>query len=130
MSYDPVENEVWFVKIGARDLGIWLEMSFGPKCPKSSYRPQIPRSWFFIISWFYWILIMILQKMRSSLWKLELGFLTYGLIFSLGPYWPRPVFRSHTPHVFIGHFWKSYECLFPENWKKPITNLSGAILDM
>ena len=45
---------------------------------------------FFEISWFYWIHLMILEKMRSCLWKLQLGFWTYGLIHFLGPAkWPK-----------------------------------------
>ena len=44
---------------------------------------------FFEILWFYWIHPMILEKMRSCLWKLEPGFLTNGLISllskALGP---------------------------------------------
>ena len=35
------------------------------------------------ILWFYWINLMIIEKMRSSLWKLEPGFLTNGLISPL-----------------------------------------------
>ena len=47
-SYDSVKNEVLFVKIGARILGLWLDMSFGIKWPKCLVsRPQTPRSKFF-----------------------------------------------------------------------------------
>ena len=34
---------------------------------------------------------MILEKMRSCLWKLQLGFRTYGLIHFLGPSGPNVV---------------------------------------
>ena len=35
--YNFGENEDLFVKIGARILDIWLDMSFGPKPPKCSF---------------------------------------------------------------------------------------------
>ena len=79
---------------------------------------------------------MILQILRSWLWKLELGFSTNGLIS------PRLLFRLQTlnardlgSHMFfmsssiefwisyyfqiLGHFWQSYECLFQGNCKNP-----------
>ena len=42
-SYDFGENEVLFVKIGARVLDIWLDTSFGPKWPKFSFLAQDPK---------------------------------------------------------------------------------------
>ena len=36
-SHDLWENEVWFVKIGARVLDLQLDMSCGPKWPKCSF---------------------------------------------------------------------------------------------
>ena len=90
---------------------------------------------FFEISWFYWIHVMILEKMSSCLWKLELGFLTNGLISplpkALGPnlkeFWVVQVFSCQAHKILhhrssyfqiLGHFWQSYECLFLENWKR------------
>ena len=102
---------------------------------------------------------MVLEKMRSCLWQLEPGFWTNGLISplpkALGPNCPKLVFRPQTQNVrtsgsvffscklhkilhqistyftILGYFWKSYECLFPENCKKPFKNLYfGAISDI
>ena len=88
-SHDSRENEVLFVKVIAIVLDIWLDTSFGPKWPKCSFWVPDPKvKKFFEISWFYWIHLMILEKMRSCLWKLQLGFWTYGLICFLGPSGP------------------------------------------
>ena len=78
--------------------------------------------------------------MWSCLWKLELGFWTYGLISRLGPNCSKLVFRPHTPNLpasgsknffmsssirfymkqaLIFKFWVIYDCLFPENYKNP-----------
>ena len=35
---------------------------------------------FFEISWFYWIHLMVLEKVMSYFWKLKLRFWTYGFI--------------------------------------------------
>ena len=43
-SYDSKENEVLFVKIGARVLELWLDMWFEPKWPRCSFEPQSPKS--------------------------------------------------------------------------------------
>ena len=60
------------------------------------------------IFWDFIILLnssMILEKMRSSLWKLELGFMTNGLISplpkALGPNYSKLVFRPQMPNVKI-----------------------------
>ena len=37
LSYDSVENEVLFVKIGARVPDLWLDVSFGSNWPKYSF---------------------------------------------------------------------------------------------
>ena len=77
LSYDSWENEVLFVKIEARVLDVWLDTSSGPKWPKCSFWAPDPKvKKFFVISWFYWIDLMISEKMRSRLWKLELKFWT------------------------------------------------------
>ena len=97
---------------------------------------------FFEISWFYWIQIAILEKMRSCLLKLEPGFQT-GLIHLLASSCPKLVFRPQTPNVtalvsksfflsnsikfcmkqalifnFCVIFDKVMSVLFPENYKK------------
>ena len=70
-SHDSWENEALFVKIGARVLDLWLDMPSGPKWPKFSVLAQGPKvKTFFEILWFYWINLMIIQKMRSCLWQL------------------------------------------------------------
>ena len=111
LHHDSWENEVMFVKIAARVLDLWLDTFSGPKWPKCSFwvlNPKVKK--FFEISWFYWIHLMILEKMRPCLWKLQLGFWTYGLIRLLGPSGPNVVSGSQTPrlrnflrfHDFIG----------------------------
>ena len=40
--YDFEENEVLFVKIGTSVPDLWLDMSFGSKLPKTSFRSQTP----------------------------------------------------------------------------------------
>ena len=44
---------------------------------------------------------MILEKLRSCLWKLELGFWTYGLIHLLGPSAPNAVSSPQTLRSWI-----------------------------
>ena len=97
-AHDSWENEALFVKIATRILDLWFNMFSGPKWPKCSFwvlNPKVKK--FFEISWFYWIHLIILEKMRSCLWKLQLGFWTYGLISPLpkylGPNFPKLVFR-------------------------------------
>ena len=79
---------------------------------------------------------MVLEKIRSCLWKLELGFLTNGLISPLsnvlGPNCPKLGFKFGIWIFFhvkihkvlhqissyfqiLGYFWESYERLYPEN---------------
>ena len=48
----------------------------------------------FEISWFYWIHLMISEKMMACLWKLQLRFWTYSLIHLLGPSGPNVVSGS------------------------------------
>ena len=78
LSYDLGEDEVLFVKIGARVLDLRLDMSFELKWPKSGLQTPDPNAKIcFEISWFCWIHVMILEKMKSWLWKFEPGFQTY-----------------------------------------------------
>ena len=108
---DYGKNEGLFVKIAASALDIWLDTSSGPRWLKCSFRVPDPKvKKFFEISWFYWIYLMILEKMRSCLWKIELVFWAYGLICLLGPSDPNVVSEPQTPrsrnflrlHNFIG----------------------------
>ena len=60
--------------------------SFKPKWAKTSFSAQgSDVKVFFRISWFDWIQLMILDKMRSCLWKLKLVFRTFGLLRILSP---------------------------------------------
>ena len=113
-SHDSWENDGLFVKIAAMALDIWLDTSFGPKWPKCSFwvpDPKIKK--FFEISWFYWIHLMILEKMMACLWKLQLWLWTYGLIRLLDPSGPNVASGSQTSrsrnflrfHDFIGFIW-------------------------
>ena len=52
---------------------------------------------FFQIWWFDWIQLMILDRMKSYLWKLELGFWPYSLTNALCPSGSYLVFRPKTP---------------------------------
>ena len=70
----------------------------GPSTDNVVCRPQTRKSWdVFEISWLYWIHLMILEKTRFFLWKLERGFWTYGKIRLLGPSDANVVFRLQTP---------------------------------
>ena len=109
---------------------LWIRL-LDPSCPNVVSRPQAPRSRhflrfhnfigfisFFEIPQFYWIYLTILEKMRSCLWKLELGFLTNGLIShlpkTLGPSRPILVFRPQTPNVRV----LGYENFFMSSFTK------------
>ena len=76
-SHDSWENDGLFVKIAAMVLDIWLDTSFGPKWPRCSFWVPDPKViTFFEISWFYWIYLMILEKMRSWFWAAKLTSIT------------------------------------------------------
>ena len=104
-----------------------------PKWPKCSFwvpDPKVKR--FFEISWFYWIHLLILEKMRSCLWKLQLGFWTYGSICFLGPSGPNVVSGPQTSrskfflrfHDFIGSiFW------FLRKWGPVFLKIGARVLD-
>ena len=126
-SHDSWENDGLFVKIAAMVLDIWLDTSFGPKWPRCSFWVPDPKViTFFEISWFYWIYLMILEKMMACLWKLQLRFWTYGFIRLLGTSGPNVVSRCQTPrskkylrfHNFIGFISWFLRKWWPvcENW--------------
>ena len=83
-------------------------------------------------SWFYWIHLMILEKMRSCFRKLKLKFWTYGLMFLLGPIGPNVVSRPQTPtsryflrfHSFIG-----FISWFFRKWS-PVLKIEAGLLDL
>ena len=98
LSHGSSENDGLFFKIAATALNIWLDTSFGHKWPKYSFQVADPKGKiFFEIYWFYWIHLMILEKMMSCLWKLHVWFWTYGLIGLLGTNGPYVVSGSQTP---------------------------------
>ena len=104
-SYNSWENEVFFVKVEAKVLDFWLDMSSGinkwPKCTFYVPDPKVKK--FFQISWFYWIYFIIHEKIKSCFWKLKLGFWIYGLISplakALGPNCPKLALRPQTTSV-------------------------------
>ena len=96
-SHDFWGNDTLFEKIAAMVLDIWLDTSSGHKWPRCSFWVPDPKlKKFFEISWFYWIYLMILEKMMVCLWKLQLWFWTYGLIRLLCPSGPDVVAGSQT----------------------------------
>ena len=92
------------MKIDGRVQELWFDTSFGPKWPKCSFQAPDPKlTKIFEISWFHWKQLMILDKMRSCMWKLMVGFRSYGLIRLLGPSGPNVVSRPQIPKS--GNFW-------------------------
>ena len=91
------------MKNGARVLDFMAWCFLGWSSPNVVLRSQTQVMEFFEILWFYWIHFMILGKMRYCLWKLELGFLTYGLISplpnALGPNKCKLVFKPLNANV-------------------------------
>ena len=84
-SHDSWENGALFMIIGARVLDLWQDKSCGSNWPKCSfYAPGLKFKKYFQISWFYWISLIILEKMRSWLWILEPGLWTYGWVHLVG----------------------------------------------
>ena len=84
-----------------------LPKYFNPNWHKCSFWAPGPKvKTFFEILWFYWIHLMILEKMRSCLWIFELGFWAYGWIRLLGPSGPNLVSRPQAP--WSRHFLRFY----------------------
>ena len=157
MILEQMRSYLWKLELGFWTYG-WIRL-LGPSGPNVVSRPRTTRSGrFFETSSFYCIYLMIVEKMRSCLWKLGLGFSTNSLISPLpkvlGPNCPELGFRSQTKrqsfgiwiffHVkfhkilhqissyfqILGFFWQSYERLFPEHCKKASKNFHfGAISD-
>ena len=99
-SCDSWEDQALFVKIGDRVLDLMFDTFSGISGPNLVSRPQTQSSRDFLrfhdfIG--YCIYFMILEKMRPCLWKLELGFWTYGLTRLLGPSSPIVVSMPQTP---------------------------------
>ena len=69
--------ENWSQRSGIMAGSKWSKCTFQVPGPKFNN--------IFEISWFYWIHLIILEKMRSCLWKFKQGFWTYGWILLLGP---------------------------------------------
>ena len=105
-SHDFWENEVLFVKIDARVLDLCTDTSSWPKRPECSFEVPGPKvKTFFQISWFYWIHLIVLEKMKSCLWKLELEFSNNGLRSPLSkalvPNCTKLVFWPQIPNVRV-----------------------------
>ena len=98
----------------------WIHL-LGPSGSNIVSRPQVPRSvkTFFQISWFYWIHLMILEKMSSCLWNMEPGFWTYDWIRLLGPNGWNVVSRPQVPrsrHFFKFHDFTGFISWFLRKW--------------
>ena len=89
-----------FRKSRAKVLDLKRGKCFGPRWPKSSFlRLQTPRLRYFLKSDNF-IGFNFLDKM-SFLWKLEIGFWTYGFLSVLGPSGQKLVFRPPNPKVKV-----------------------------
>ena len=128
-SFDFEENEVLFAKIGARVLDLRPDISSESKWCKCSFQAPGPKTMgCFNIFRFYWIHLMILEKKRSCLLKLERGLWTYGKIRLLGPSGPNVVSRLQTPkssNFFICHNFTAFilflwrkRCPVCESWSQ------------
>ena len=109
MILEKIRSCLWKLELGFWTYG-WIR-PLGPSGPNLVSRPQTPTSKnVFEISWFYWIYLMFLKKIRSCFWKLELWLWTYSLIRFLHPIGPNVVSRPQIPrwrnllrfHDFIG----------------------------
>ena len=120
MILEKLRSCLWELEPGFWTYGGLIRL-LGSGAANVVCRPQTPRSWnSFKISWIYWIHLMILEKMRSFLWKLQSGFQTYGKVCLLGPSGPNVVSRLQTPKSnnflkfcnFIGYilfFWRKWD---------------------
>ena len=84
LSYDFGENEILFVKIGARVPDIWLDKILWAQVAEMQFIAPRPQGHeIFEISWLYWIHIMILgpscpklvlgpRSQISQLWNLKI----------------------------------------------------------
>ena len=112
----------------------------GPSGPNVVSRPQTdPKvNFFFEVSGFYWIHLMILDKMKSQFRKLQPGFWTNGWIRLLGPSFPNVVSRPWAPRSvnflrfqnfirFILWFLKK-EGFVWENWSQGSALMAGYIV--
>ena len=134
----------------------WIHL-LGPSAPNVVSRPQVPRSINFLrFHKFIGFISWLLRKwgLVCENWNQGSGLMA-GYVSWAQANCRKLVFRSQTTNVralesknfyvklhkilhqisfyfqILGHFWQSYECLFPENCKKPFKNLLfGAISDM
>ena len=110
LCYQGVHN-VLLVKVTAMVQDLY-NLPKRPKC--SFWAPGSKVNKFFEISWFFRIHFMILEKMRCCLWKLQLGFWTYGSIRLLGPSGPNVVSGPQTPRS--RHFLRFYDFIGFISW--------------
>ena len=92
------------MKTGAMVLNFWLHKPLVLRWLKSSfYTPDSKINIFFRIWWFAWSQLMTLNKMKSCMWKSELGLWTYSLTNLLRPSGPYLVSRPQTlrPRYFL-----------------------------
>ena len=123
LSYDLGEDEVLFVKIGARVLDLRLDMSFELKCPNLVYRPQTPTQRYVLK--FHGFVEFMLWFWRK--WSPDCENLSQGSRL-MSTSCPKRVFKSQTPrskgflefHSFIGFIlwlWKNSGPVC-ENWSQ------------
>ena len=103
LSQRSWENEVLFVKTGARVLDFWLQV-FQAHMAQILFLDPMPKvNKSFEISGFHLIHLIIPEKMKSCFWKLKLGFSRNGLMNplqkALGPNCPKLVQRPQTSNV-------------------------------
>ena len=104
---------LWILEPGFWTHG-WICL-LGPSGPNLVSRCQALRSrHFFEILWFYWIYLMILEKMRSFLSILEPQFPTYGWICLPGPSGPNLVSRPQAPRS--RYFFRFYDFIGFTPW--------------
>ena len=91
----------WKLKLRFSSNGLIspLQRTLGPNCPKLVFRPQT----------------LNVRALWAGVWNFYHVKL-YNTVHKISPCLQ-----------ILGHFWQSYECLFPEKCKKPFKNLQKSI---
>ena len=126
MILEKMRSCFWKLKVGFRltiRYILWAQLA---QMSFLGLRPQCQE--IFEISWFYWIHLRILLKMKSCFLKLKQGFWTNTLIHLVGPIGRNLGSRPQTPtskmflrsHDFIGFISWFLKELGPvcENWSQ------------
>ena len=133
---EEMGSYLWRLESGFWTYG-WMRF-LGPSGPNVVSRLQVLSQDIFSNFMIYWIYLVILEKMRSCLWKLKPGLWTYDWICLLGPSGTKVVSRSQTPksryflrfHYFIGFIsWFLKKCgPACENWSQGSEPMAGYVL--